>query len=375
MNNQRSWLIGLYAFIALAGYGLSIYLEMYVIQLLVALAGVALLYLGTGASQLAGKSVQKEDNPVDLMEQVVEKWHGNTDLAVRQSTEGSDKLAGTIRAIATGIRATVEMSRAATSDVGEQNIGAMVRSISGKSHEIAEVLSGIIGHRSQLIDEVTRLGSFSSELQDMAHEVSKIAFQTNLLALNASIEAARAGEHGRSFSVLAGEVRKLSDTSAKTGKNMVEKVSTIDAALKKVAHMSVELGQKDEARGKEALDLLNASVDSFGMIATQLTEINQRLQQGGAEVESELMQTLVAMQFLDRVTQILQHIVADQQRMHAHLRSVQDALKNGLPLPIADVNDWLEKLQKTYTTTEQSALHSGKSHAAPAASDGDVDFF
>jgi len=66
-----------------------------------------------------------------------------------------------------------------------------------------------------LADEIAELREEIEVVDKVATQIDKIAKQTNLLALNATIEAARAGDAGKGFAVVAGEVKSLSNETAK----------------------------------------------------------------------------------------------------------------------------------------------------------------
>ena len=83
----------------------------------------------------------------------------------------------------------------------------------------------------ELVDLVQRISSVISG-------IGSISMQTNLLALNASVEAARAGEAGKGFSVVANEIRELSQETQNLTSNMESFVKNIKTASQKSVNSS-----------------------------------------------------------------------------------------------------------------------------------------
>ena len=80
---------------------------------------------------------------------------------------------------------------------------------------------------SDLEEAIQELSGRTDEIQIISKTIREISYQINLLSLNASIEAARAGERGRGFSVVAEEIKKLSEETA-------ESIEAIDKGLSNV---------------------------------------------------------------------------------------------------------------------------------------------
>jgi len=118
------------------------------------------------------------------------------------------------------------------------------------------------------------LDTESREIGKLVDGITRVASQTDLLALNAAIEAARAGQHGLGFRVVAGEVRKLAEQSARSAEEVRVRVRDTQSQIARVVEA---MGQgKEAAQGvgkvastvQGALDAIYADLNTTVQFAT-----------------------------------------------------------------------------------------------------------
>ncbi|WP_162500919.1 MULTISPECIES: methyl-accepting chemotaxis protein [Modicisalibacter] len=231
----------------------------------------------------------------------------------------------------------------------QQAFGELWASLDASAVRDAETL--------QLIGD---LAEQNAALVGLSGEIRDIALQIKLLALNAAIEAARAGAAGRGFAVVAGEVRNLAIRSAEAGDQVHDTVARVNGRIQTVVEQvqrNVELSRESREHNQRTIGEATHNVTRR---AESMAEDAQALMRVRSDIEAQVNEVIVKLQFQDHLSQVLDHTTQAMDDLGTALCPTVDEPSDALAARLASLRERMSRrattdFERRVLTTESGA--------------------
>nr|WP_272508956.1 methyl-accepting chemotaxis protein [Clostridium ganghwense] len=189
---------------------------------------------------------------------------------------------------------------------------------------------------NRAFESVGALANSSEHIGQIINSIESIASETNLLALNAAIEAARAGEAGKGFAVVADQIRKLSEQttlSAKEIETIINEIKTeasntkndmgdVNKALSEVNKSVEESKQAFKVIGEtientishinilvKKINTVNENKDDVLKSTKEISAISQESAASTEEIAAAIQEQVISIQNISKASEKLGSVV------------------------------------------------------------------
>jgi methyl-accepting chemotaxis protein len=249
-----------------------------------------LVSLGELVNQLFAQSQQVSAATEELTSQAKSQVAGSSQQAsaITEATQALKELNQTAEEITrqtsrTSEAAAFALGRAqAVSELADRMVVAQDQGRATVAHTI-EALSNLKAQVEAIEEQQGILSKQSTSIQSIVGIINGIAKETHLLALNAAIEAAGAGVYGERFSVIASEVKQLSDRS-------MQATEEVRAALAGIAQAVEEANLRAEEGLREAEEaVIEAGTADKALL--ELTTLSVEVKAAAHDILGEVQNT------------------------------------------------------------------------------------
>ncbi len=277
----------------------------------------------------------------------------NMHTQVAAQTDSVHQTAGAVNQIAANIESLNRMIESQASAVTQAsaaveemigNINSVNKSVQkmGQSfEELEKKATAGVQKQNDVNSRIDEIEKESQMLQEANAVISGIAEQTNLLAMNAAIEAAHAGEAGKGFSVVADEIRKLSEDSSSQSQTIGKQLSKIIESINTIVNASQS--------ATDAFDEVSNGINSTTNLVKEIT--NAMLEQN--EGSKQIMESLNSMNDTsNEVKSAALEMAEGNKTILAEIKNLQDAtfiIKDGME----SMSQGAKKINETGTSLSE----------------------
>jgi len=222
----------------------------------------------------------------------------------------------------------LEGTQGVMTDGSPQSLKDFIRVSDERLTKMADEVVRVADLSVKMVQELDGVQKRTQAIDGFLQDVEKLADQTSLLALNADIEAARVGEHGRGFSVVANEIRRLSNRSHEFSDRIRSHLKEVRVGLNKTYGDMRLLSAADV---EHALQLKDEVLQLTRSLETKNREVADTVSSINAiskEISQDVQNVVISLQFHDITSQQLNSMFSpmdDLRRVLFHL--MQETLK------------------------------------------------
>ena len=203
--------------------------------------------------------------------------------------------------------------------------------------------------------------------------VEEIAMRARLLSVNAKLEAARLSGQGKAFGVVASEISDVARLCASMGESINVTVRQMQADVEATVKDLCTLASDDVTEILAGREAVNDALDNIKSVHVEMEMAVRAVSSASESLAEDVANAVVHMQFQDRVSQRMGHVVDALRDLHAELAG---ALKDVPPTLVAGKGGRLvQQVAERYTMSAERQAHHGDGRApgaapAPAATTG-----
>ncbi len=243
--------------------------------------------LNTAGSTLSNKIQETSKSINDILHEInsIQGEVGCQTASVNETTTFVQEITEKID----GLSRMIEMQSAdiqgASSSIEEMvsNISSINNSMDKMTASFDDLLNSAkegVNRQTDVDEKIRQIEKQSQMLDDANQAIAAIAEQTNLLAMNAAIEAAHAGEAGKGFSVVADEIRSLSETSSEQSESIGKQLQEIYTSIEAVVSASEQSSQ--------SFNLVTEKIDETNTIVLEIKQALTEQSAGSKQISASL---------------------------------------------------------------------------------------
>ena len=245
------------------------------------------------------KNLRTQINEIGEGINVIASSSGEIMAAVTQLASGSVETVTSVGETTTTveeIKQTAEISNKKARLVSE-NIGKTTEISKEGNIAISKTIEGMNRIKNQMdsiANIVVKLSEQSQQIGEITSSVNELAEQSNLLAVNAAIEAAKAGEQGKGFTVVAQEIKNLSQRSKESTEQIRIILRDIQKSISSAVMVTeegtrvVEEGIKLTTSSGEVIRYLSENINDAAKAAIQIAASSQQQLEGMDQIASAM---------------------------------------------------------------------------------------